>query len=458
MQTIKPVRIEELKSFDLKNKTVMNVPDSSYVKIWDTDYYYCGSINEQGEFNGYGEIVYYNDLKIKSFKGIFVNGIKNGTGCEIYENGDIYHGNFMNDMKLEGILYNVYGVVKYKGLWDNNEIIGKIIGYQYNEKGDKIYYGYMKNNKPEGVGINYKDNKIVRIGEYSDGLLLSSIDFFENKLAAKEIPYDVVIDNLSKLYTILTEEIVDIDELQNYKYLLLNQNSNKIKKFNSDHRLQYEGDILYTNGECILNGSGKYYNYKLNIRFKGNFKNNTFEDGKVSKLKKDLINTENIILKGNFNSISMLDDNTVTLDNIYKSLIDGEIYNNTNVVHNYSNKVFVGSVKNGRPSIGILYIISNNERVVLYEGYFDSSIETSIGTIHMFDGEGTLYINSKTKYHGHFYKGLYSGQGTLYNDNENIEYIGDFLAGEKHGNGMLFDNSSELIYEGIFNYNNIGIN
>ena len=43
------------------------------------------------------------------------------------------------------------------------------------------------------------------------------------------------------------------------------------------------------------------------------------------------------------------------------------------------------------------------------------------------NGRGKIYINNKLNYVGNFYRGYKHGQGTLYDNDNNIIYSGKFL-------------------------------
>ena len=74
----------------------------------------------------------YNDGK--QYSGMWKNGIWHGYGEMIYQNKDIYCGNFVNGLRdLHGI-YTWSNGNTYEGVWKNNEVHDGIV-----------------NNKKEGV-------------------------------------------------------------------------------------------------------------------------------------------------------------------------------------------------------------------------------------------------------------------------------------------------------------------
>ena len=182
MQTLKSIDILEINKHILKNKTIQRVPNSNYVKRWELGmYYYSGEVDSNNEFNNYGEIIYYNHPYIKSYKGNFINGNKEGKSQEIYTNDDIYDGMFIDNKRNGyGKLYSNNGILKYEGDWINDKIIGKITGFDYNKYGNKIYFGQMEDAKYNGFGIIMNNGNIIQYALYKDNEPISKLDFVIN--------------------------------------------------------------------------------------------------------------------------------------------------------------------------------------------------------------------------------------------------------------------------------------
>ncbi|MCR4891821.1 MAG: hypothetical protein K5989_06560 [Lachnospiraceae bacterium] len=93
---------------------------------------------------------------------------------------------------------------------------------------------------------------------------------------------------------------------------------------------------------------------------------------------------------------------------------------------------------------GTLYDSDEN---MVYQGAFVKN---------KFEGEGTDYFESGiAHYRGTFHNNFYEGPGKLFREDGSQEYDGEFHLGYKEGAGKLFDPSGSLIYEGNFSSNNI---
>jgi hypothetical protein len=137
--------------------------------------------------NATGEILFYHPNGVTAFEGLVKEGMKEGFGCEYYENGKLrYQGNFKkNDYHSENaVVYNSYG--------DNKKFIngrrinrGKIEGvaqlwYNFDEERNgghaAIYGGLFVNGKLDTSGTDkttehYDPIRDCRyIGQYKDGM------------------------------------------------------------------------------------------------------------------------------------------------------------------------------------------------------------------------------------------------------------------------------------------------
>jgi len=145
MQTLKSINVESLnKKYD--NKII--IKNDNYMKVWDMNNYHYSGEYKNGQFNGNGTIKYINHPVLKSYCGEFINGVKEGYGIQIYQNDDIYYGNFLNNKRHgNGKLVNNVGLLKCNGNWSNDKFQDKIIGFDYDDKGNKIYFGCIENDK-----------------------------------------------------------------------------------------------------------------------------------------------------------------------------------------------------------------------------------------------------------------------------------------------------------------------
>lgn len=475
MQTLKSIDILEINKHILKNKTIQRVPNSNYVKIWELGmYYYSGEVDSNNEFNNYGEIIYYNHPYIKSYKGNFINGNKEGKSQEIYTNDDIYDGMFIDNKRNGyGKLYSNNGILKYEGDWINDKIIGKITGFDYNKYGNKIYFGQMEDAKYNGFGIIMNNGNIIQYALYKDNEPISKLDFYDQKdLVVKEYPSTLSLDDLKNFYNDLnsTDNISILEKYQDY---LLNKNSTNIIIQSADKNVIYMGEVKFikqnTNSNYIYHGIGIFNNKSITkpnelISYSGTFSDGLFSNGEVYT-KKHGFKTK--ICSGTFKKLECIDN---TYETIVKNLLNGELHETLKrrIIHteskfNTDKYIFEGSFINGRPSEGKVYNLGNNNiKSIVYEGSFEiNDTNIPIGDIYKYSGFGTeyyaeYYVNNKIKYEGNFKKGVYNGDGILFHSNNGtINYTGLFVDGLKHGYGYLFNENSDLVYEGEFSNNNI---
>ncbi len=240
------------------------------------------------EINGYGTMKYKNGNK---YEGEWLNGKKHGKGKCIFDNGDIYNGEWSN-AKMDG-----YGTMKYKngnkyeGEWLNGNTDGK--GKCIFRNGD-IYDGKWSNNKINGYGtMKYKNgneyegewlnNKKLGNGKFKDsktGFLFEGIyvdgNFFFGKVNENGNIYEGYYLNNHKSYGIMKYKNGDIYE----GMFCFNEN---IKK-SENHGM---GIMKYNNGDVYdgmwdhakKNGFGTYTHKNLSS-FTGYYKNDVCSEGK----------------------------------------------------------------------------------------------------------------------------------------------------------------------------------
>lgn len=132
----------------------------------------CRYVGEYKDGKPYGKgKIYYNDGFIVSYEGNFVDGMRQGQGVIVWQNGDRYEGNWENNKMNGQGTYIWSSGNKYVGQWVNDTRTGK--GTEYYTDGNR-FEGYFKNGKRNGAGVEYYTNavlgKAVRIEcEWVDG-------------------------------------------------------------------------------------------------------------------------------------------------------------------------------------------------------------------------------------------------------------------------------------------------
>ena len=225
--------INNINYFDISSYIIENISNKYFsinnteskkndIKIYDI--YYKGKyIN--GMWNGKGMLKLNdnkNEYKIK-YEGYFKNNLFHGKGKYYFNNGDIFEGDFINNILYKGLL-------QFKN------------GY--------IYIGKLLNNKFHGLGILKNKEKKFKL-----------LTIFENN-----IPKDLQIINQNefKIY-------------QNKEYTYIFQHG-KIKFLGEFKKNRINGF-----GEIIIYNEKK----EIKEIFKANFENNLFREGIGIKYNKD---------------------------------------------------------------------------------------------------------------------------------------------------------------------------
>lgn len=159
------------------------------------NYYYIGSF-KNGQFNGFGILVYEDEFNTKPhvYEGYFKNGKFSGKGNISYDIElnlyslmlgdtndinikDIFSfdtvlyscGNFKKGkLNGQGTFYSSSGIVEIEGRFKNNLLDGK--GKMYSDEGQLIYEGNFKSGNMHGKGTLYNlDGSIKYKGKWKNG-------------------------------------------------------------------------------------------------------------------------------------------------------------------------------------------------------------------------------------------------------------------------------------------------
>ena len=121
---------------------------------------------------GIGKI-YLRDGRLK-YEGDFVNNKFEGYGKYIFDNGDYYVGEFLNDLQHgKGKLYEKNGSLLFQGEFIKDKIEGT--GKLFFKEGG-YFIGQFKNSKMHGKGKIYS----------KEGNILYELNFINGKLISKE--------------------------------------------------------------------------------------------------------------------------------------------------------------------------------------------------------------------------------------------------------------------------------
>lgn len=466
MQTISSIDVLELSKYMLNSNTVIR-GQGNHGKIFRiNEYQYFGELDENDLPHGFGEMEYFGHPTIKTYVGTFYYGEKHGTGTEVYHNDSIYSGEFINGQKCGfGKLYNTNGLLKYSGQWENDVIIGEIVGFEY-KNNKKIYYGSLKNGKYHGYGIEYDDDCIIRIGYYDtctdgeNGQVIKALNFHKNKnnVIIKEAQTEYIDTIINKVNNIYNNKTVTLEEIKSFDKYMISGDTQDVTRKNNKNEVYYVGSIKMVNG-LIQQDVGKYFVHNAQKHVLEGVFTDYFTFGSIT-MKKG--NNQIPIATGKFDDIN-INHHSLDYDYIAKKIIVGKLYNTNHRSfkhwNNCSKVYFEGTFINGRPDNGELYkYVNENEQELLFRGKFESNNSINIGIFSRFK-EGQLYKNNKLYYDGHFSNnGELNGRGTTFYENGTLEYVGLFSSGHRNGQGMLFDEIGNLISEGQFNHGDMPAN
>ena len=109
------------------------------------------------------------------------------------------------------------------------------------------------------------------------------------------------------------------------------------------------------------------------------------------------------------------------------------------IVCNEDGSRYEGMLVNGKyEGQGTLYDENGN---IEYAGQFING---------EFEGYGTYFFEDGSRYEGMLINGKFKGQGTLYDENGNIAYKGQYINDNREGQGTLYDENGNVKYEGQF--------
>ena len=155
--------LQSKKEIEEKNNIMV---DNNSTEIYENGEYYIGqSLN--GKKHGKGIIFdMYGNVK---YDGDFSNGEKEGKGKYIYKDGKIYEGEWVKGKKNgKGIIYNKDGSILYEGDFVNDKREGNC---KYIFEDGSYYIGQCKDDKMTGKGKLYlKNGELKYDGDYVNGI------------------------------------------------------------------------------------------------------------------------------------------------------------------------------------------------------------------------------------------------------------------------------------------------
>ncbi len=336
-------------------------------------------------------------------------------------NGQTYVGRWKDGKPHgKGSLYGDYSdknTEVYKGQWKNGFYHG--FGTLYGAGRVKRYRGNFKEDKYHGSGaLYYDDGKIQYKGQWKEG-----------KRNGRGTSYHA---NGKRNYT--GKFLNDVEEGQGTMYM-------------DNGKLLYRGQ--FHDGQ--FQGKGIRYDESGKGLHKGQWDMGSFiGTGKKEASQSEAGVHEKVYAGGDFGGLigasarkkkmaAVKEENPAEIPG--SSCIKGNCRNGKGKGI-WENLIYKGSWKNSQPNgTGALYYPDGS---TVYRGGFMKGV---------YHGQGTLYENGVKKYKGRWKKGNYSGKGRSYFDNGKIEFSGSFKEGMRDGFGIWYYYDGKTRYKGHFRLN-----
>ena len=213
--------------------------------------------NLEGEGKMYHNDVYYS--------GEFKKNVPDGQGKIFDENENlIFDGNFKNGKALgKAIIFDKNNNIKFNGNYKNN----KKNGYGIYNEGNMRYEGYFVDNKFDGEGKIFRDNRLLYAGELKEGKMNGFGTLYDNK------------GNIKYIGHFINNEKYGEEETENFEndcYYIGNFVNNKKnghgKIFNNKNEIIFDGEFMNDK----KNGYGTEYFRDFDLYIKGNIKDGEF--------------------------------------------------------------------------------------------------------------------------------------------------------------------------------------
>jgi antitoxin component YwqK of YwqJK toxin-antitoxin module len=483
-----------------------------YGKLWNDNYCYHGNF-KNNKFEGIGILKYTgngNDLGssfVTFYKGHFLRNKKNGEGHEIYKNKDFYKGTFHNDLRHgKGTLFNMNGEPKIESSWELGRSVNNSNITEYYANGCLEYRGEFNGVHRHGKGVLcnksgmiifdgiledgikkegklFSNNFIIFQGSFKDGFPNEGTFYHDNgiKLCSATV-VDNENDDVLKKYNLVGKTDVkdpngnntfvgelilnpnpELNNTENHEKLISNYIDIEVDKEGNKKRYWYTYGTgtnyfststpsrKFTIDKTTLKYDSKYITYWDNGKTKEefNFKNNLLDGIQKTYFSNGKLNLESRYDNGKKDGYSF-DYQDDLLNSIKRKILyQKDLPKSMLLYYDNSKKFYEGDVDNNLrySGNGTLYY-DNDNNSINYCGCFSAN---------KFNGDGVLYHpNGNKSYEGPFNLGRKNGYGTSYYESTaTIEYTGDWVNDEKHGEGSLFTESGEIVYNGHFHYDDM---
>lgn len=168
---------------------IKDLMDSFAYHVKTSQVGYVGSRNEQGLKHGYGKEVFPNG---RIYEGDYVNDKMQGQGTYVFANGDKYEGGWFDNLRHgEGVMFFANGDV-YKGAFVNGIREGHAT-WRYADSGN-VYEGEIKQSKRDGQGTMTYGNGDVYTGGWKKDVKHGKGSYFVSRTGQRFDDYDWIDD------------------------------------------------------------------------------------------------------------------------------------------------------------------------------------------------------------------------------------------------------------------------
>ena len=312
----------------------------------------------------------------------------------VFNNGDIYIGQFNTEGKLHGrccIIYKNSPIKYFVGYLKNKEISGE--GACYDLKWKKIYEGKFEHNQKSGFGILKNEDGSTYAGEFiNDKPNGKGVLYFNNKSRFEGSFVDGYQNDKGYL---ITGDYMTIQEIVYNNGNIIEQGE-IIDYHKGRYRKEFQDKFLEFERQCKENGYEQFMNLMMNIK--------ATKDTYV--LKKGIKEEVSGIYIGEMNSIGFKYGRGVFIDNYTNTFYVGYFVNNEKFgkgINYYSNgkKQYIGEYRRNKPIGKGEFKYENGE---VLQGVFNS-----VG-----EGKGVYTFEDGAYWRGNFYAWTLNGKGTYF--------------------------------------------
>ncbi len=116
--------------------------------------------------HGSGKMIFAKTDERKSYKGQWAEGVFDGKGTLVYNDGSMYQGEFKDGLMCGGTYIYADGI-SYRGSWEHGVMSGQ--GRLFDQNGKLMFSGKWNNGQKHGEGTSYYSNSEYEEAIYVEG-------------------------------------------------------------------------------------------------------------------------------------------------------------------------------------------------------------------------------------------------------------------------------------------------